>query len=117
MESGQWTAEIDEAQKRYVEIILPRSEQTLLLRQLSFTLEGEIAYRVACAYGKDFYPRTDLGEAQQPVSGVQKLTFPMNITLNPGQQLHIRLFPWSTKDTDKLHFQVSDWKIEGISLK
>lgn len=117
MESGQWTAEIDEAQKRYVEIILPRSEQTLLLRQLSFTLEGEIAYRVACAYGKDFYPRTDLGEAQQPVSGVQKLTFPMNITLNPGQQLHIRLFPWSTRGTDKLHFKVSDWKIEGISLK
>ena len=117
IEGNQWTAEIDEAQKRYVEIIVPRTEQTLLLRQLSFTLEGNIAYRVACAYGKDFYPRTDLGEAQQPVSGIQQLTFPMNVTLNPGQQLHIRLFPWSTKDTDKLHFNVKDWKVEGTTLK
>lgn len=117
MEGGKWTAEMDENPKRYVEVILPRTEETLLLRRLSFTLEGDIAYRVACAYGKDFYPRTDLGEAQQPASGIRELSFPMNVTLNPGQQLHIRLFPWSTADSEKLSFQIKDWSVEGTVIK
>ena len=37
IEGGQWTAEIDEAQKRYYELILKPVEDNLLLRQLSFT--------------------------------------------------------------------------------
>ena len=117
IEGGQWTAEIDEAQKRYYELILPPVEDNLLLRQLSFTLEGEVSYRVACAYGKDFYPRTDLGEAQQGQPGVQQLSFPMNLSLQPGQQLYIRFFPWSTQDNDKLSFRLSDWQLDAVSIK
>ncbi|MBQ8673846.1 MAG: rhamnogalacturonan acetylesterase [Bacteroides sp.] len=117
IEGGRWSAEIDEAQKRYVEVIVPRTEQTLLLRRLSLTLEGEVAYRIACAYGKDFYPRTDLGEAQRPAKGVQQLDFPMNVMLRPGQQLHLRLFPWSTRESNSLSFSVKDWKVEGTVLK
>ena len=117
IEGGQWTAEIDEAQKRYYELILKPVEDNLLLRQLSFTLEGEVSYRVACAYGKDFYPRTDLGEAQQGQPGVQQLSFPMNLSLQPGQQLYIRFFPWSTQDNDKLSFRLSDWQLDAVSIK
>lgn len=117
IEGGQWTAEIDEAQKRYYELILKPVEDNLLLRQLSFTLEGEVSYRVACAYGKDFYPRTDLGEAQQGQPGVQQLSFPMNLSLQPGQQLYIRFFPWSTQDSDKLSFRLSDWQLDAVSIK
>ncbi len=117
IEGGQWTAEIDEAQKRYYELILKPVEDNLLLRQLSFTLEGEVSYRVACAYGKDFYPRTDLGEAQQGQPGVQQLSFPMNLSLQPGQQLYIRFFPWSTHDSDKLSFRLSDWQLDAVSIK
>ena len=117
IEGGYWTAEIDEAQKRYYELILPPVEENLLLRQLSFTLEGEVSYRVACAYGKDFYPRTDLGEAQQGQPGVQHLSFPMNVSLQPGQQLYIRFFPWSTQDSDHLSFRLSDWHIDAVSIK
>ena len=117
IEGGRWTAEIDEAQKRYYELILPPVEENLLLRQLSFTLEGEVSYRVACAYGKDFYPRTDLGEAQQGQPGVQQLSFPMNVSLQPGQQLYIRFFPWSTHDSDHLSFRLSDWHLDAVSIK
>lgn len=117
IEGGHWTAEIDEAQKRYYELILPPVEENLLLRQLSFTLEGEVSYRVACAYGKDFYPRTDLGEAQQGQLGVQQLSFPMNLSLQPGQQLYIRFFPWSTQDSNELSFRLSDWQLDAVSIK
>lgn len=117
LEKGSWTAEMDEHSKRYVEVIVPPAGQTRLLRNLSFTMEGAVAYRVACAYGKDFYPRTDLGECQQPTEGTQHLSLPMNVTLNPGQQLHIRLFPWSTQENDNLHFRVTDWKVEGVTLE
>lgn len=117
IEGKQWSAEIDEAQKRYVEVILPPAEQTRVLQQLSFTLEGGIAYRVACAYGKDFYPRVDLGEIQTPKQGSQRYVYPMNISLNPGQALHIRLYPWSVEATDDLSFQVKDWKVEGSIIQ
>lgn len=116
-EKGVWTAEMDEYAKRYVELVIPASDQTRLLRQLSFTLEGEVACRVACAYGKDFYPRTDLGEIQQPQSGRQQITWPMNVILHAGQQLHIRLFPWSTKATTRCHFTASGWCVEGVVLE
>ncbi len=114
---GGWDAEIDEAQKRYVEVIVPRSEQNRLLRELSFTIEGEVAYRVACAYGKDFYPRTDLGESQQPVEGRRRIVCPMNVLLQAGQQLHIRLFPWSTTKRNELAFELSVWQVEGVVLQ
>lgn len=117
LEEGAWSAEIDEHAKRYVEVIIPPMEQTTILRSLSFTLQGDIAYRVACAYGKDFYPRTDLGEEQKPQSGTRKIQLPMNTTLAPGQSLHIRLFPWSTRETDDLHFNISDWKVEGVRIQ
>lgn len=117
IEQGKWKAEIDEAQKRYVEVIVPGQNEAMLLRQLSFTLEGGIAYRVACAYGKDFYPRTDLGEIQQPNEGLNRLTFPMNVMLKPHQRLHIRLFPWSTREADDLMFRIKDWRVEGSILK
>lgn len=117
IEGGRWSAEIDEAQKRYVEVIVPASEHTLLLRQLSFTIEGDVAYRVACAYGKDFYPRTDVGESQQPVGGKRSVVCPANIMLRPGQRLHIRLYPWSRRESSDIHFSVGDWKVEGIMLR
>lgn len=110
-------SEIDEDPKRYVEVILPPSEQTRLCRTLTLTLEGNTAYRIACAYGKDFYPRTDLGEATQSTNGMQQISLPMNVTLNPGQQLHIRLFPWQPQENEVLHFNVKNWKIEGVVLE
>lgn len=117
LNGGRWDAEIDEAQKRYVEVVIPRSEQTMLLRELSFTIEGEVAYRVACAYGKDFYPRTDLGELQTPLKERRRVTLPMNLLLQAGQQLHLRLFPWSTEEHRNLHFEVGEWQIDGVVLK
>ena len=117
IEGGKWTAEIDEAQNRYIEFIIPASEQTRHINKLTLTLDGEIAYRIAWAYGKDFYPRTDIGEEQTPKAGVREIVCPMNVILNPQQQLHIRLFPWSTKETDKLSFRITNCKIEGTEYK
>ncbi|MDE6089695.1 MAG: rhamnogalacturonan acetylesterase [Duncaniella sp.] len=116
-ETGKWPAEIDEAQNRYIEFILPPSSQTVLLRKLSFTLDGDVAYRVACAYGKDFYPRTDLGEEQKPQTGRRLIELPMNVTLSPGQQMYFRLFPWSTVESDDIYVRTGDWKIEGTVIR
>lgn len=116
-EGGKWSAEIDEHANRYVEVVVPAQEHTMQITRLSFRLDGSVAYRVACAYGKDFYPRTDLGELQQPQTGSRMVTLPMNVTLKPGQRLHIRLFPWSTQDTDNLRFGAGEWKIEGNIIR
>lgn len=117
IEGGQWSAEIDEHANRYVEVVVPGQEVAMQIKQISFRLEGNIAYRVACAYGKDFYPRTDLGELQQPQAGSRMVTLPMNVMLKPGQRLHVRLFPWSTQESDSLFFSVSDWRVEGSIIK
>lgn len=108
---------IDENPKRYVEVILPPAKQTRLCHTLTLTLEGNTAYRIACAYGKDFYPRTDLGEATLSTNDMQQISLPMNVTLNPDQQLHIRLFPWQPQENEVLHFNVKNWKIEGVVLE
>ena len=60
---ANWPADIDEAANRYVEIIIESKDKTLLVKQVSFMLDGDICYRAAYARGKDFYPRTDIGEA------------------------------------------------------
>ncbi len=65
IEKNQWPADIDEAGNRYVEFVIGGAEKTLLVQQISFVLEGKICYRIAYARGKDFYPRTDMGERQQ----------------------------------------------------
>lgn len=72
---------------------------------------------MACAYGKDFYPRTDLGELQTPLKERCRVTLPMNVLLQAGQQLHLRLFPWSTEERRNLHFEVGEWQIDGVELK
>lgn len=117
IEGNEWSAEIDEAARRYVEVVVPPVENTVLLNSLSLYVDGEVAYRIACAYGKDFYPRTDIGEEQTPEKGRRNVTLPLNVTLNPGQKLHIRLFPWSTMASDNLHFTIGDWKVEGSIVK
>ena len=76
-----------------------------------------MAYRVACAYGKDFYPRTDLGEEQKPQTGRRLIELPMNVTLSPGQQMYFRLFPWSTVESDDIYVRTRDWKIEGTVIR
>ena len=111
-----WPAEIDEAQKRYVEIVLPRREKTLVVRSVSFEMEGDACYRVAYARGKDFYPRTDIGEEQQVRKGVRKLSYPINTTLKIGEQMHIRLFPWSTEEKN-MTFNITSWKVEGVEIE
>lgn len=75
---------------------------------MSFMLDGDICYRAAYARGKDFYPRTDIGEAQRPVAGKHKIVLPIQATLQPHKQLHVRLFPWSLKATDNLYFNIQE---------
>lgn len=117
IETGEWPADIDEDGKRYVEIIIQGKEKPLIVRQISFTLEGEVCYRIAYARGKDFYPRTDLGEQQRAAEAPGKLTFSVNTTLKPNERLHVRLFPWSTRQDKELHFQMKECTFEGTEIE
>ena len=47
IETGKWPADIDEVGKRYAEVIIQSNEKSLIIRRISFTLEGEISYRLA----------------------------------------------------------------------
>lgn len=116
IESDIWPADIDEDGKRYVEFILHNSNKTLILNQLSFMMEGNCCYRIACARGKDFYPRTDIGEEQRPVSTSDKQIYRMNITVNPNENLHIRFFPWSLQGGD-VKFEIKDWTLQGNTIE
>ncbi len=117
IEGGNWPADIDESGARYVEVVLVGGAKTINVKQLTLTLNGKVAYRIACARGKDFYPRTDLGENQQAKNGVQQLTFPINMTLQSGGRLHVRLFPWSIEAGSNLYFKVEDWLFKGIEVE
>lgn len=117
LENEDWTAEIDEDAKRYVEFIISGGDKTLMIRNFSFTLEGAVCYRVSYAYGKDFYPRTDMGERLRADETTAGQKFPMNVTLNPGERLHVRLFPWSTRASKDLCFRVKDVKYEGLEIE
>lgn len=117
IENRAWPADIDEDGKRYVEIIISGKQKALMLRRLSFTLEGDICYRIAYARGKDFYPRTDVGEQHMPEKAAGRLTFPINATLKPNERLHIRIFPWSTRQDDNLYFKIKDCMFEGIEIE
>lgn len=117
IETGEWPADIDEDGKRYVEIIIQGKEKPLIVRQISFTLEDEVCYRIAYARGKDFYPRTDLGEQQRAAEAPGKLTFSVNTTLKPNERLHVRLFPWSTRQDKELHFQMKECTFEGTEIE
>lgn len=116
IETGEWPADIDEAGSRYVEFIIRNGEKTCMLKELSFILKGDVCFRVAYAYGKDFYPRTDVGECQQSNPSLNKIAFPLHVTLKPEERLHIRLFPWSTTAGNK-DFAIEEWKVQGIEIE
>lgn len=117
IEKNQWPADIDEAGNRYVEFVIGGAEKTLLVQQISFVLEGKICYRIAYARGKDFYPWTDMGERQQATDSTDKVVLPVNETLNPGERLHIRLFPWSTKADKDLYFKIKEGTFTGVEIE
>jgi len=117
IETGKWPADIDEDGKRYAEVIIQSNEKSLIIRRISFTLEGEISYRLAYAHGKDFYPRTDLAEQPHAPKAPGKQIFPVNVTLKPHERLHIRLFPWSTRQSKELYFRIKDCRFEGMEIE
>ncbi|MGL4852777.1 MAG: rhamnogalacturonan acetylesterase, partial [Phocaeicola sp.] len=97
---------------RYVEFIVKSNEKTVVVQQLSFVLKGAINYRIAYARGKDFYPRTDIGENKPG----ERVEFPIHTTLKPGEQLHIRLFPWNTQ-SGALTFQLEDCLVKALEIE
>ena len=117
IEKGRWPADIDESGSRYVEYFIKGLKKSFTVRQVSFTLTGRVAYRAAATKSSDFYPRLDLGENQRPSEAVQKIVLPVNITVKPGERLGIRIFPWSTEASDSLHFDITDFTLEGMEIE
>ena len=114
---GKWPADIDEAGDRYVEFVFKGNKKTFLVRQITFTLDGGVAYRAALSKSNDFYPRTILGENQRPESGVRTITLPTNTTVKPGERLAVRIYPWSVAESDNLRFRIADFVIDGIAVE
>ncbi|MCD7710127.1 MAG: rhamnogalacturonan acetylesterase [Porphyromonadaceae bacterium] len=117
IEKGQWPDDIDESGNRYVEFYLKGVKKNFTVRQITFILSGEVAYRVAASKGGDFYPRTDLGENQKAEAGTRQISLPVNMTITPNDRLAIRFFPWSTKTTDSLYFKIEDFTFEGMEIE
>ena len=113
---GDWPAEIDENANRYVEWVVRDVTKPTRLVSLSFTLRGDVSYRIAIARGKDFYPRTDLGELQRNGLPKRLVTIPINMTVAPGAQLNIRLFPWVVGGGSQ-SFSVSDLTIDAVEVQ
>ena len=62
IETGKWPADIDEDGKRYAEVIIQSNEKSLIIRRISFTLEGKFLIASPMHTEEDFYPHTDLAE-------------------------------------------------------
>lgn len=109
-------AEIDESAGRYVEFVVKATGKTLLLKKLRLTVDGNISYRIAYARGKDFYPRTDIGEQQRGSDGKHFVEYNVGTAIQPGAALHIRLFPWSVAG-GKTEFSISDLKVDAVEME
>lgn len=116
VESAEWPVEIDESANRYVELIVRSGKKAMNVKELSFVLTGEVCYRIAYARGKDFYPRTDIGENQKNDSSTKKISLPINTTIKPGEQLNIRFFPWNISG-GKMDFRIDNWEVNGIEME
>ena len=105
--------DIDESGSRYIDFFVKGLKKSVIVRQVSFTLSGKVAYRVAASKGNDFYPRTDLGENQRAVEGTQQITLPVNITVKPNERLAYAFSRGAPKQTDSCISTSKDshWKV------
>ncbi|MBQ8423440.1 MAG: rhamnogalacturonan acetylesterase [Coprobacter sp.] len=117
IEKGKWSADIDESGSRYVEFFIKDMKQGFVAKKVTFTLKGNVAYRVASSESGDFYPRTDLGENQKDSTDIQTIDLPINATIKPGERLAIRIFPWCTRENDNVHFSIENFTIEGLIIE
>lgn len=116
-EKGEpWPDDIDESASRYVEYVLKAGSKTTMIKQMTFELRGDVCYRVAVARGKDFFPRTDIGELQRNGEATRTVTMPVNMTLAPGAQLNVRFFPWVVGGGSKT-FSIVGLKFEATEVE
>ncbi len=116
IESGVWPKDMDGNGKRYMEFIIQNDNKALVIQQVSFILKGNVCYRIAYARGKDFYPRTDIGENQKAERTSDNQAFPVNVTVKPDERLHIRFFPWSISG-GSMDFKIDDFQIQGMEIE
>ncbi|MCF0189924.1 MAG: rhamnogalacturonan acetylesterase [Marinilabiliaceae bacterium] len=113
--SGEWPAEIDEDGRRYVELIVEsHNESPISLRKITVTASSNLSYRIAYDFGNDFVARTTIGEAhfEQNDDQMQTSAFDFRQMLSRGQKILIRLYPWSTTESNKKYFNIEDIVIE-----
>lgn len=114
-EAGVWPKEIDEVNDRYMEFIITATEGTMQISDATIGVNEGICYRVAVARGKDFYPRTDIGE-NRTGSSASPMNMPINVNLSPGESLHLRVYPWSPSGGNNV-FKIEDLKIRGRLIR
>lgn len=117
IEDGKWSAEIDEAASRFIQFSVSTGSKNALIREVSFKMNGSVAYRVAYAKGKDFYPRMDIAESVVPHKDGESIVIPVNISLKSGEQLFLRVFPWSPQESENLSIEITDFVIQGSEIE
>lgn len=111
---GEWPADIDESGTRYIELyaIIPEAST---LNEISVTTDKELCYRIAMSRGKNFYPRTTVGECFND-GHKEEMTFKTSATIKKNERLVIRIYPWSKQKTAKA-FTIKEIKIKGTLYK
>lgn len=113
-EDGHWPAEIDENGERYVQLTLTAGSRCVKIKNIAIRSCGAFSYRMSCAFGKDFYRNSVLGERQHPAPGAISLdSFSTSVVLRPAQSLLVRVYPWSNDVADNVKFSFSDVDIRA----
>lgn len=112
--TGSWPSEIDENADRFIQFTLTAGSRFVKIRNFSITTSADCSYRVSCALGKDFYRSKVIGERQRPTDGTTSAdSFSTSVTLKPGQNLLVRIYPWRLEDSHNAIFCIKDIAISA----
>ncbi len=113
-----WPAEIDEDGNRFIQFKISTEDKIVFLKNISLSTSGNMCYRMSYAYGNDFFYRTIIGErTKESLSPLSNDSFTTSIRIKPGEDVLIRIYPWSRTTTQNQPFKLQNLKFDGIAIE
>jgi hypothetical protein len=115
-----WPTESDFNSSRYAEFITrPASEKTLYIDSISLYAGGaggnNMSFRVQYSIDNDFINAKDLAKSTNNSSNTMNLhAFTSVIVVQPGQSLHLRIYPWYKSAASGKYFCLQNVVIHGM---
>lgn len=119
--AGAWTSAIDVNSAQYVQFsVAPVSGKTFIVDTISMYIGGAggsaMCYNIQYSTNSDFSSSTVLGTGSALAKNtMNKVSFSSVITVNSGQKLYIRVYPWYTSTATGKFLCLQNVTVSGIA--